>query len=46
MWWLSHDMGSATEMVDFWEPVSPGTIVINTMQRKLFFVLGEGSVIR
>jgi hypothetical protein len=26
--------------------LSPGTIVINTMQRKLFFVLGEGSAIR
>jgi lipoprotein-anchoring transpeptidase ErfK/SrfK len=39
-------LGLAWETVDFSEPVPPGTIVINTMERKLFFVLGEGSAIR
>jgi hypothetical protein len=32
--------------VGFSDPVPPRMIVINTMERKLFFVLGEGSAIR
>jgi len=39
-------LGLAWETADFSGPVPPGTIVINTMERKLFFVLGEGSAIR
>ena len=39
-------LGLAWEIVDFSELAPPGTIVINTMERKLFFVLGEGSAIR
>jgi hypothetical protein len=39
-------LGLAWETADFSGPVPPGTIVINTMERKLFFVLGEASVIR
>ena len=39
-------LGLAWKTVDFSGPVPPGTIVINTMERKLFFVLGEGSAIR
>jgi hypothetical protein len=33
-------------MEGFSDPVPAGTIVINTMERKLFFFLGEGSAIR
>jgi hypothetical protein len=32
--------------VGFSDPVPPRMIVINTMERNLFFVLGEGSAIR
>ena len=39
-------LGLAWETADFSGPVPPGMIVINTMERKLFFVLGEASVIR
>jgi hypothetical protein len=39
-------LGLALETVGFSDPVPPGTMVINTMERKLFFVLGEGSAIR
>jgi lipoprotein-anchoring transpeptidase ErfK/SrfK len=36
----------AWEVVDFSTPVSPGTIVINTPERKLYFVLDDKTAIR
>jgi hypothetical protein len=39
-------LGLAWEMEGFSDPVPPRTIVINTTERKLFFVLGERSAIR
>jgi lipoprotein-anchoring transpeptidase ErfK/SrfK len=37
---------SAREMVPFGAGLEPGTIVIRTNQRRLYFVLGDGSAIR
>ena len=36
----------AREMVHFQENYSPGTIVVKTSQRKLYYVLGNGTAIR
>jgi lipoprotein-anchoring transpeptidase ErfK/SrfK len=37
---------SARETVSFGSGIEPGTIVIRTNQRRLYFVLGDGSAIR
>jgi lipoprotein-anchoring transpeptidase ErfK/SrfK len=42
----SPQYGLATEVVDFSTPEPPGTIVINTPQRKLYFVLNGRTAVR
>ena len=36
----------AREMVGFSEPYASGTIVVKTSERKLYYVLGNGSALR
>ena len=44
--WLTAGKASARELVGFTEAVPPGTIVIRSSERRLYFVNGDGSAIR
>lgn len=42
----SAPLASAREVVDFRSQASPGTIVVRTRERRLYYVLGRGQAIR
>lgn len=44
--WLGSDVAYAREMTTLDMPVEPGTIVIRTGERRLYFALGGGQAIR
>ena len=43
---IATSVGSASEVVRFKAGFSPGTIVIKTSERRLYYVLGDGTAVR
>ena len=46
MWGAAATPASAREVVPFQDGVSPGTIVIRTGERRLYYVRGDGTALR
>ena len=44
--WLTGSTAFAREIVPFSTGIAPGTILIRTAERRLYFIVGEGKAVR